>query len=215
MHRRTFLNSAFAVLSFGSISSLLTACGDKKRPALPPGSTVLALGDSLTEGYGASPQTSYPSVLAELTDWKIINAGISGNTSEDALQRLPSLLSQYRPQLVLTCIGDNDILRRVPETQMRANIVSICQQIANNGAQNILIAVPKFSVVGAAIGMLSDHPVYQEIAKEQGIPLQSGAWSKILSDDSLKSDSVHANAQGYRRFAELLAASLRETGYLI
>jgi len=214
MHRREFLNRSLMAFALGSSINLLTACGNKKRRAIPSGSTVLALGDSLTEGYGATLQTSYPTVLTSLTGWQVINAGISGNTSEDALKRLPDLLSKHQPKLVLTCIGGNDILRRVPETRMRSNIVSICQHIKNSGTPNMLIAVPRFSVIGAVTGSLNDHPVYESIAKELDLPLLSSAWSKILSNDSLKFDTVHANAQGYRRFAELLAQSLHEVGYL-
>ncbi|MGL4666458.1 MAG: GDSL-type esterase/lipase family protein [Saezia sp.] len=215
MHRRDFLNLTLMGLALGSQAGLLSACGNKKLPPIPAGSTVLALGDSLTEGYGATPQTSYPTMLAGLTGWNMVNGGISGNTSEDALQRLPALLSQHRPKLVLTSIGGNDILRKVPEVQMRSNIITICQHIKNSGAQNMLIAVPKFSLIGAAMGALKDHPLYQDIAKELKLPLQSGAWSKILSDERLKSDAIHANAQGYNEFAKLLAQSLREVGYLI
>lgn len=214
MHRRNFLSLMAASLTLGSTVSLLTACGDKQRSAIPTGSTVLALGDSLTEGYGASLQTSYPTILASITGWKIINGGVSGDKSDDALKRLPALLAQYQPKLVLTSIGGNDILKRVPESTMRSNIISICELVKNSHAQNMLIAVPQFSILGAATGTLHDHSMYESIAKEMDIPLFSAGWSQILSDENLKSDAIHANEEGYRLFAEQLAKRLREVGYL-
>ena len=66
--------------------------------------------------------------------------------------------------------------------------------------------------MGALFGKLSDHPLYQEIAEQYQIPLLSGAWSEILGDKDLKSDQIHANAEGYRKFAELLKAFLEEQG---
>jgi len=73
------------------------------------------------------------------------------------------------------------------------------------------VAIPHFTV-GALFGKLSDHPFYQEIAEQYRIPLLSGAWSEILGDKDLKSDQIHANAEGYRKFAELLKAFLEEQG---
>lgn len=211
MQRRRFIHLGMAACA----ATMLAACGKKNHTTLvPTDATVLALGDSLTEGYGATLQTSYPSVLAQMTGWSVINAGISGDTSAGALARLPSLLEQHRPQLVLTSIGGNDFLRRMDRTATRSNIIAICEQIKAGGSQNMLIAVPEVSVMAAAIGSLSDDPMYQEIASKLGLPLQRGGWAQVLSDAALRSDQVHANAQGYARFAELLARSLRDAGLL-
>src|SRR5688572_1069256 len=106
----------------------LAACS--RQPKLVPvasGATVLALGDSITFGTGATPETSYPSVLAQLTGWKIVNTGVPGDTSAGALARLPGLLQEHAPQLVLVSIGGNDFLRRLPMAETRANIRAICQ----------------------------------------------------------------------------------------
>ncbi|MBT9511094.1 MAG: arylesterase, partial [Acidovorax sp.] len=72
----------------------LAACGRKppRAQALPAEATVLALGDSLTSGVGASADTAYPAVLQRLTGWKVVNGGVSGDTSAQALDRLPGLL---------------------------------------------------------------------------------------------------------------------------
>ena len=204
--RRALLLSALA-------ATALAACGRKARfAAVPAGATVLALGDSITFGTGASVETSYPSVLAKLTGWKVVNAGVPGDTSAGALARLPALLQEHSPQLVLVSIGGNDFLRRMPLADTRANIRSICQQAAASGAQVVLISIPEASALSAAVRSLSDHVMYKELATELKLPLHSSGWSKVLSDPALRSDPIHANAQGYEAFARRLVESLRDFG---
>lgn len=194
------------------LAAALTACS-KTAPhaALPAGSTILALGDSLTAGYGADAEAAYPAVLAGLTGWQIINGGVSGNTSAQALARLPALMRR-QPQLVLVSIGGNDFLRKVPEADTRSNIRQIVQQIKAAGVPAVLVAVPYFTT-GALFGRLSEHPMYEELAAELNVPLLKGAWAEVLGDKKLKSDQIHANAQGYRVFAEKMWAFLKQQGF--
>lgn len=194
------------------LAAALTACS-KTAPhaALPEGSTILALGDSLTAGYGADATAAYPAVLAGLTGWQIINGGVSGNTSAQALARLPALMRR-QPQLVLVSIGGNDFLRKVPEADTRSNIRQIVQQIKAAGMPAVLVAVPYFTT-GALFGRLSEHPMYEELAAELNVPLLKGAWAEVLGDKKLKSDQIHANAQGYRVFAEKMWAFLKQQGF--
>lgn len=193
---------------------LLAACGGKsgkKKTKIAAGSTVLALGDSLTYGYGASPAESYPAQLQKLTGWDIINGGISGDTSAQALSRLPALL-QRQPKLVIIGIGGNDFLRKLPEAETRNNIAETIESVQKENIPAVLVGVPHLSV-GALFGHLSDHPLYQELAKQYKIPFFEGAWSEILSDEKLKSDQIHANAAGYKVFAEKLEKFLQEEGF--
>ena len=194
------------------LAAALTACS-KTAPhaALPEGSTILALGDSLTAGYGADATAAYPAVLAGLTGWQIINGGVSGNTSAQALARLPALMRR-QPQLVLVSIGGNDFLRKVPEADTRSNIRQIVQQIKAAGVPAVLVAVPYFTT-GALFGRLSEHPMYEELAAELNVPIFKGAWAEVLGDKKLKSDQIHANAQGYRVFAEKMWAFLKQQGF--
>lgn len=194
------------------LAAALTACS-KTAPhaALPAGSTILALGDSLTAGYAADAEAAYPAVLASLTGWQIINGGVSGNTSAQALARLPALMRR-QPQLVLVSIGGNDFLRKVPEADTRSNIRQIVQQIKAAGMPAVLVAVPYFTT-GALFGRLSEHPMYEELAAELNVPLLKGAWAEVLGDKKLKSDQIHANAQGYRVFAEKMWAFLKQQGF--
>ncbi len=170
---------------------------------------MLALGDSLTFGTGASAETCYPSVLAKLTGWNLINAGASGDTSAQALGRLPALLQEHSPSLVLVSIGGNDFLRRLPETETRANIGEICERSLASGAQVLLVAIPGFSAATALTGAFFDHAMFEEIAQSLRLPLHAKGWATVLSNPSLRSDQIHANAQGYEQFARSLLGTLR------
>ena len=88
-------------------TALLAACGKRAPKGRPiaQGSIVLALGDSLTSGVGSDAATAYPAVLQELTGWQVVNGGVSGDTSAQALTRLPTLVEQHRPALVIVEIG--------------------------------------------------------------------------------------------------------------
>ena len=206
MNRRLFLLLAAAALA---------ACGKKtaKHAALPRGSAVLALGDSLTYGQGANPSESYPARLAAISGWNITNGGISGDTSAQALARLPELLRAHAPRLVIISIGGNDFLRRQPENETRTNIRAIIQACKAAGAETLLVGVPSVGV-GAALGYPGDHPLYADLAKAENVPYYANGWSQILGKDALKSDQIHPNAAGYAEFARGLTAYLKENGWL-
>jgi acyl-CoA thioesterase I len=192
----------------------LAACGRKapRYAEVPTASTVLAIGDSLTYGTGAPAEAAYPALLAALTGWKVINAGVPADTSAQSRARLPTLLAEHAPRLVLLSIGGNDFLRQIPEDETRTNIAVMLGEIRAAGAQAVLIAVPRPAVMAALIGSLDDHPLYEALAVEHRVPLFASGWADVLSDPSLRSDRIHANAAGYDRIARRLQGFLREAG---
>lgn len=209
MKRRDFLQASLLATGL-----FMVGCSDtpKMHAKIPRASTVIALGDSLTFGYGASKNQAYPAKLAEKTGWKVVNAGINGDTSEGVLNRVNSIIKQ-KPALVLLGIGGNDVLRKVSPSITTDNI---SQTISKLKAQNIpvvLIAEPHISA-SALFGKASDNPIYQKIAESQNVPLFADVWSEILSDDKLKSDQIHANADGYALFSEKLYAFLQKQGFV-
>ena len=188
---------------------LLAACD--RAPTLPKlGShdVIVAFGDSLTHGTGASADTAYPAVLASLTGLAVINAGVPGDTTASALQRLPAVLAEHQPRLVLLCLGGNDMLRKQPESTTENNLRLLVQAIRASGANVVLIGVPAPKLFGGA------PDFYARIAKDMGLPLEQDIFSDVLKDNRLKSDPIHANAAGYRIVAERLAEFLREAGAL-
>ena len=143
----------------------------------------------------------------------MINAGVSGDTSAQALARLPALLQEYKPALVIVSIGGNDFLRRQPSSATRANIAAILRTVKESGSRAVLIGVPK-PTIGAALGVFSDHELYEELAKEYGVPLLSGAWGDVMKQSRLMSDQIHPNAAGYAAFAARLEKCLRKQRFL-
>jgi lysophospholipase L1-like esterase len=200
----------------GVAALVVVGCGRRKPRVQPvaPGATVLALGDSITHGSGAPAEASYPAVLAALTGWHVVNGGVPGDTSAQALARLPELMAEHTPALVIASIGGNDFLRRLPEADTRENLRRIVELARSGGAQVLLVAVPRPSMAAAAVGSLSDHAMYEEVAEAMDVPLHRDGWSRVLADEALRSDRIHANARGYRQFAEGLAATAREAGFL-
>lgn len=191
----------------------VTGCGSEpQQDILPAGSTVVALGDSLTYGYGANDETAYPTVLAELSKWNVVNAGVNGDTSADVLTRVNEITEQ-NPDLVLLGVGGNDVLQRIAPDTTRANIIATIDTLQSNNIDVVLIAEPHLST-SALFGKASDNPLHEDIAEAEGIPLYSDGWSTVLSDEALKSDKIHANAAGYRRFAEGLHGYLKEEGWV-
>ena len=188
---------------------LLAACD--RAPTLPKLNShdvIVAFGDSLTHGTGASSDTAYPAVLASLTGRTVINAGVPGDTTASALQRLPAVLAEHQPRLVLLCLGGNDMLRKQSNAATENNLRLLVQSIRASGAEVMLIAVPEPKLFGGA------PDFYQRVAEDMRLPLEDDVFNDVLKDNRLKADPIHANAAGYRVVAERLAEFLQEAGAL-
>lgn len=210
--RRTLLGAGSAAAMLAALA--LTGCSksgsSSKNQLLAKDSVILCLGDSLTFGYAlAAPAQSYPSQLEALTGHVTKNAGLNGDTTEGALSRLPDLLENNKPGLVLVSIGGNDFLRGVPLQRTKAALVQIVRTAQAANTPVVLVAQPRPAAIAAALGSLEDHPVYAEVSTETGASLFAGAWSKVLSNADWRSDPIHANNEGYRVFAQDLADWLR------
>ena len=193
---------------------LLAACGgSKKEAALPTGSKVLALGDSLTAPHGVKPNEALPTLLGQKTGWVVINAGISGDTSAGALARLPALLDEHQPQLVLVSLGGNDMLRKIPQGQTVANLGQMLDLVKASSAKAVLLATPKPSIAGAVFNSLSPAEFYAEVAKNKKVPLIGNALPEVLSDTALKGDQLHPNAAGHALLGEKIHEALKKIGF--
>jgi acyl-CoA thioesterase-1 len=185
----------------------MTACSSgTKLPRLAGNAVVLAFGDSLTFGTGAELSESYPAVLEKLIGRKVVNAGVPGEVTEAGLSRLPGVLDNEKPALMLLCHGGNDMLRHLNEKKAANNIRSMIQLARDRGISVVLIAVPSPGL------SLSPPPMYHEIASDLKLPLEENILADVLADGSLKSDYIHPNAAGYRRIAEAIATFLKRGG---
>ena len=189
--------------------ALLTACDRAPQlPKLQANDAVVAFGDSLTEGVGAGAESTYPAWLSKTTGHAIINAGISGETTAEGLERLPAMLEEHRPKLVLLCLGGNDMLRQQNMASTESNLRKIIQTIRASGASVVLIGVPEPKLFS------SPPALYEKLADEFDLPYEGEIFDEVLKNPRLKSDPIHANAEGYRLVAERLAELLKEAGAL-
>ncbi|HLP96938.1 MAG TPA: arylesterase [Sideroxyarcus sp.] len=207
------MNRLRRLLLLLAVVALCTACGKPQETAIPPGSTVLALGDSLTAGAGVTPVEAWPNLLAAKTGWRVINGGVNGDTSEAGLRRLPALLEEHKPVLVLVTLGGNDMLRRLPQQETVANLGKITALVKVHGGKPVLLATPNPSLMGAVFQNLSAADFYREVAEAQQVPLIEDAIAEIISDPLLKGDQIHPNAAGHALLAEKIFAELQSIGY--
>ena len=191
------------------IGLVLLACSPGARlPPLPADGVILAFGDSITHGVGATPGESYPAVLERLVGHKVVNAGVPGEVTAAGLERLPRVLAQEKPSLLILCHGGNDLLQRLDRQATAENLRAMIRLAREQGVAVVLVSVPAPDL------SLKPPPFYEEIAKEFEIPCEGKILTRILGKRSLKSDLIHPNADGYRLLAESLAKLLNKSGAL-
>ena len=196
-------------LRWAVILLLLVGCSERPRlERLPTEATVLAFGDSLTFGTGATESESYPAQLERLIGRRVVRAGVPGEVTAQALARLPGALDEHAPRLLLLCIGGNDFLRRLGNQQAERNVREMVRLARSRGIAVLLIGTPEpgFSVTPPAF--------YSSIAKEFRLPYEEGIIGQVLRDAALKADPIHPNARGYRIIAERVADQLKQSGAL-
>jgi acyl-CoA thioesterase-1 len=186
---------------------LAAACGgeryDSIRNIRSTGETIICFGDSLTEGVGADMGGDYPSVLSRLIGFPVVNAGRRGDTTAQALERLPEAVLSKNPRLVIVFLGGNDFLRQVPRQESRKNLEEIVRHIQAAGAMVV--------IAGLRLGLFTDEfgPIFEEAAKRSGALFVGQVTKGILNDSSLRSDPIHPNGAGYRLIAERIAEKIK------
>ena len=149
---------------------------------------------------------SYPSVLAGLSGFEVVNAGISGETTGEGLKRLPQVLDEYSPSLLILLEGGNDILRNKPYDQIERNLDSMISEAKSRGVQVVLIGVPEKKLFS------SSAPFYKRLAEKHDLVFESKLVGGLMRSPSKKSDTVHFNKAGYAHMAEAINDLLLENG---
>jgi acyl-CoA thioesterase I len=163
------------------------------------GTNIIAFGDSLTAGYGAGAGEDYPSDLAKLIGRDVINAGVSGDTTDSALARIDADVLQRSPRIVIVGLGGNDYLRGAPIASTEANLRTIVKQIQQAGGMVVLLGF-NFPSLTASYGKM-----YKRVASDEHCLLIPDLLDGIIGNPSLKSDEIHPNAKGYALMAERVA----------
>lgn len=186
----------------------LVACSDNspKLSPLPQDAIIVALGDSLTKGVGAPIGLSYPDVLSRLIKRRVVNAGVSGDTTKEGMNRLPDLINEYDPKLVIVSLGGNDLLRRVPNAQIEDHLKQIIGLLQKDKIQILLLAPPKPNL------SLSAPNFYNKLGEKYHIIVNTKLLPGLLSSREYKSDAIHLNEQGYKQLAEGIDKILKEKG---
>jgi len=169
----------------------------------PPrsGTVWMALGDSLTAGFGASPGNDYPALLGKELGLEIINAGVTGHTTQDGLERLEEI-ARLKPKVVLLCLGGNDGLRGVPADQTFLNLGAIIDRLHQSGTFVVLIGVRSASLFD------KNESRFKRLAKEKGVFYVPDILKGVFGNGRLMSDEVHPNDEGYAAIAQRLENEL-------
>ncbi len=189
--------------------------GEKSDPAVvntPPSGPkdnrplVVTFGDSLSAGFGADPGKSYPDYLQKLVDhagknYKIYNAGVSGDTTTDGLERLPGILT-LKPKIVVLELGGNDGLRGIPAPTVKQNLDKMIVALQGTGAKVILAGITLPRNYGPEYLQQFDA-IYTSLATEHHLTRIPFLLAGVATDKKLmQNDGIHPTAEGNRKVAD-------------
>lgn len=164
--------------------------------------TILALGDSLTEGLGVDNDANYPAQLeARLKemgykDVKVVNSGLSGETSTGLVNRLDWVL-QTKPDITILTIGANDAMRGIDVATVEANIRTAIKRLQDNGSEVILGGMQIYDNLGADY-VESFAAIYPRVAKDMNVTLIPFFLDGVGGDAELnQADAIHPTKKGY------------------
>ena len=159
------------------------------------GKDIVAFGDSLVAGVGASSEsTNFVSILSRRIGKPIVNLGVSGNTTEDGLARINEL-DKYKPKVVILLLGGNDYLKKVPIDTTFNNLEKIIKNIQSRGAVVLLL--------GVRGGIVTDKfdERFEDLADKTGSAFVSNVLDGLITKQEYMSDPIHPNDTGYAKIA--------------
>ena len=183
-----------------------------KQPTPPPQAwrpVIVCFGDSLTAGYGTDPGQAYPDELQKILDasnypYRVINEGVSGNTTKDGVDRLPHIIALH-PQLVVVEFGGNDGLRGLPIDQTQKNMSTIVDELQANGIKVALAGITLPPDYGPDY-IAKFNAMYPALAKQYKLPLLPFLLKDVYGvPGDMQDDATHATAQGNKQVAANVA----------
>jgi acyl-CoA thioesterase-1 len=169
---------------------------------------IVALGDSLTAGLGVARDEAYPALLeARLRrdghDYRVVNAGVSGDTSAGARRRVDWVL-RSKPEVVIVALGANDGLRGLPVEELRGNLEAIVRRLQAAGVRVLLAGMRVPPNYGDDYAR-AFTAVYPAVARRTGVPLAPFLLEGVAGQAGLnQADGVHPTAEGQRLIADTL-----------
>lgn len=163
---------------------------------------IVCFGDSLTAGFGVDPGKSYPDVLQRELDrlgyrYRVVNQGVSGDTTQDGLARLPIVLAEH-PQIVLLEFGANDGLRGQPVSSAEKNLAQLTEALEKGGARVVLVGITLPPNYGPDY-IARFNAMYSDLAKRYKLPLVPFLLVDVAGKaDLMQRDGLHPNAEGTR-----------------
>jgi acyl-CoA thioesterase-1 len=214
------LSVVSVVTALVQLAAFQTAQAAKRDP--PKVITILALGDSLTDGFGLSRKQAYPALIAEKMrsanyQFEVINAGSSGDTTAGGLRRLPPLLRGKKIDVLILALGINDAFRGVPIEQMRSNLQAILDQTrARHPNVSIIIAGMQLPLASSEGYVRAFGEMFGALAEKNRAAMIPYLLEGVGGNPDLNlPDLIHPNAAGQRILAEnvwrVLEPILRKT----
>jgi acyl-CoA thioesterase-1 len=166
---------------------------------------LVCFGDSLTAGYGTDPGQAYPDVLQQLLDtqgyhYRVLNSGISGNTTKDGIERINRVLAKH-PQIVVVEFGGNDGLRGLPIEQTEANLSDIIDRLQKSGATVALAGITLPPDYGKDY-IANFTAMYTALAKKYHVRLLPFLLQDVYGvPGDMQDDATHATAKGNKQVA--------------
>jgi acyl-CoA thioesterase-1 len=167
---------------------------------------VVAFGDSLTAGFGVAPEEAWPALVEarlrrEGYPYRVVNAGVSGDTSAGGLRRVAWVL-RARPEVAIVALGANDGLRGQDPGELRANLAGIVGRLKDAGVR-VLLAGMRIPPNYGAERARDFAAVFPDVARRAGVPLMPFLLDGVAADPALNlPDGIHPNAAGHRLIAE-------------
>jgi len=162
--------------------------------------TVLVFGDSLSAGYGIDVDQSWTALLQQRLEdqgyeHRVVNASISGETTEGGATRIDAALEDFSPDLIILELGGNDGLRGFPPARIRGNLETIASRAKASGAEVVLLGIRIPSNYGPRYSAAFEA-VYRDVAEKLGIDwIEFFMDGVALNDDLLQDDRIHPNAE--------------------
>jgi acyl-CoA thioesterase I len=169
--------------------------------------TLLVFGDSLSAAYGLRTDQGWVALLQQRLQtqgygYRVVNASVTGETTDGGRARLARALSQHKPSLVILELGGNDGLRGLPVKDIRSNLAQMIVAIRQAGAQSLLVGIQIPPNYGQQYTKAFTS-MYGALAKEQNVPVVPFLLEGVALDKQLmQADGIHANAQGQPRLLE-------------